>query len=80
MTLMEMDIDRNTFITLSIADIFGSPCVDHHSGLLYKKIDGEWIGKPCYYTKDLRSVWQEDLKPEDEGKLSRAWQTRQPKL
>lgn len=45
-----------------IADLFEAQCCLDNENILWKKIDGEWIGKPGIQLKNLGWVWFEDAK------------------
>lgn len=40
----------------------------HSSLILWKNIDGKWVGKRVVQTNTLRNVWLEDVKPHEDIK------------
>ena len=41
-------------------------CFLDNKNILWKTIDGGWVGKRGIYLKSLRAVWKEEIKDNDE--------------
>jgi len=58
-----MDIETNKMGEM-IARVYNSTFLDSDK-ILWKLIDGEWIGKRSVYMKDLSCKWLEDIDVEN---------------
>jgi hypothetical protein len=56
-------------VTQKLCDVFESKCYLDKNNILYKKIDGQWVGKPGIQVKPngkgFQMKWQEDITQTD---------------
>lgn len=60
---MVYDNETNVFCESAVRAIGG--CMLDANNILWKLVDGKWVGKRSVFTKDLRASWLEDTKVED---------------